>query len=125
MILDTNALSAFVDGAPGLAPLVQKADELAIPVVVLGEYRFGVLQSRRRLECERWLQEHLSAHQILAVSEATTFYYADLRVELKRAGTPIPSNDVWIAALSRQHRMPVLSRDRHFDSVAGLRRVRW
>jgi tRNA(fMet)-specific endonuclease VapC len=48
-----------------------------------------------------------------------------VRVELKSAGTPIPSNDVWIAALCRQHRLPLLSRDRHFDGVPGIRRLAW
>jgi predicted nucleic acid-binding protein len=46
-------------------------------------------------------------------------------MELKRAGTPIPSNDVWIAALCRQHSLPVVSRDRHFDAVPGLKRLHW
>jgi tRNA(fMet)-specific endonuclease VapC len=45
--------------------------------------------------------------------------------ELKRAGTPIPTNDLWIAALCRQHDLPLLSRDRHFDRVPGLRRIAW
>ena len=54
-----------------------------------------------------------------------SLFYRDVRTELKRAGTPIPSNDVWIAALSRQHRLPLLSRDRHFDAVPGIRRLAW
>jgi tRNA(fMet)-specific endonuclease VapC len=125
VILDTNALSAFVDGVAELAPIVQTARELAIPVIVLGEYRFGISQARRRDEHERWLQINLPRHTILEVTDTTTLYYADLRSELKRSGKPIPSNDVWIAALSRQYRMPVLSRDRHFDAVSGITRLTW
>lgn len=52
-------------------------------------------------------------------------FYADVRMELKKAGTPIPANDVWIAALARQHGMPILSRDRHFDKVRGIARQDW
>ena len=48
-----------------------------------------------------------------------------LRLDLKRAGTPIPSNDVWIAALCRQYSLPLLSRDRHFDAVTSIRRIHW
>lgn len=51
--------------------------------------------------------------------------YAEVRSELKKAGTPIPANDGWIAALCRQHDLPLLSQDKHFDSVKGLRRVDW
>jgi tRNA(fMet)-specific endonuclease VapC len=51
--------------------------------------------------------------------------YAAVRMELKKAGTPIPSNDVWIAALCRQHSLPIVSRNRHFDAVPGLRRLHW
>jgi predicted nucleic acid-binding protein len=52
-------------------------------------------------------------------------HYARLRAELKAAGTPIPANDCWISALALQHRMPLLSRDRHFDFVSGVRRIDW
>jgi tRNA(fMet)-specific endonuclease VapC len=44
---------------------------------------------------------------------------------LKQAGHPVPANDAWIAALALEHRLPVLSRDRHFDDVRGLRRESW
>jgi predicted nucleic acid-binding protein len=59
------------------------------------------------------------------VTEATTIEYASFRLELKRAGTPIPTNDLSIAALCRQHGFSLLSRDRHFDRVSGLHRVSW
>ena len=52
-------------------------------------------------------------------------FHSSIRTELKKAGTPIPSNDVWIAALCRQHSLPLVSRDRHFDCVAGIKRVEW
>jgi predicted nucleic acid-binding protein len=61
----------------------------------------------------------------LSVDEQTTIPYAAVRSELKKAGTPIPSNDVWIAALCRQHSLPLVSRDRHFDFVAGIERLDW
>ena len=125
MILDTNTLSAFADGVSDLRPWVQQAQRLAIPVIVLGEYRFGIQQSRFRSRLENWLEENLRFYLILDVSDDTTHHYADLRVELKQTGKPIPSNDIWIAALARQHDMPVLSRDKHFDNVRGLRRLNW
>ena len=55
----------------------------------------------------------------------TASAYADIRLSLKAAGTPIPVNDTWIAALARQHQLPVLSRDTHFDAVENLERISW
>ena len=125
MILDTNGLSALAEGEPALEPLLRKAAQIAIPVIVLGEYRYGIAHSRDRKQYEEWLTAYLSRFRILDVDEATTISYRDVRTELKRAGTPIPANDVWIAALCRQHRLPLLSRDRHFDAVPGIRRLAW
>jgi tRNA(fMet)-specific endonuclease VapC len=125
MILDTNGLSALAEGELRLEPILRKATQIAVPVVVLGEYRYGIQQSRERQRYEHWLVEYLPKFRVLNVDEETTTSYAAVRGELKRAGTPIPSNDVWIAALCRQHSLPVLSRDRHFDLVPGLRRIDW
>jgi predicted nucleic acid-binding protein len=59
------------------------------------------------------------------VDEGTAEHYAEVREELKRMARPIPANDLWIAALARQHRLPIISRDRHFDFVPGLTRLAW
>lgn len=125
MILDTNGLSAMADGDAALEPILNRAAELAIPVIVLGEYRYGVRPSRERQRYEEWLTDSLPNYRILEVNQDTTVYYAALRIELKNAGTPIPSNDIWIAALCRQYALPLLSRDRHFDLVPRLRRIEW
>ena len=125
MSLDTNGLSAVVEGDPAIEPLLRKAPQIAIPVIVLGEYRYGISQSRDRKLYEHWLAEYLPAFQSLKIDEQTTIPYAAVRSQLKKAGTPIPSNDVWIAALCRQHSLPLASRDRHFDLVAGIQRLTW
>jgi predicted nucleic acid-binding protein len=125
MIVDTNALSAAADGDPEIIAILARADQMAIPVIVLGEYRYGIAQSRNCATYERWLIGLLQDCFVLDISEPTTQYYAEIVLELKRKGKPIPTNDLWIAALCRQHGLPLLSRDGHFDSVAGLKRVRW
>ena len=125
MILDTNGLSALADGDATLEPILRHAAGIALPVIVLGEYRYGIRQSRHRLRYERWLAEAMAGYQVLAVDQGTADHYADVREELKRRTHPIPANDIWIAALARQHRLPILSRDRHFDFVPGLRRIDW
>ena len=125
MILDTNGLSAVADGDAALEPILRKAAEVAVPVIVLGEYRYGIQQSRDRQHYEQWLTETIYNYRVLDVDEETANSYATIRTELKRAGTPIPSNDVWIAALCRQHSSSLLSRDRHFDLVRGINRIDW
>jgi len=125
MILDTNALSAFVDGEESVRAIIVKSTQPAIPVIVLGEFRYGIAQSRYRSEYESWLETHLPDFVILPVTDETATVYADLRMELKRRGRPIPANDAWIAALALQHRLMVLSRDTHFDSVPDLIRESW
>ena len=125
MILDTNALSAFADGVPPVVQQIAIADELHVPVIVLGEYRFGIATSRRRREYESWLARGHSFWNVLSLVEDTATHYAAIRQQLKSAGGPLPANDVWIAALARQHDLPILSRDTHFDAVPGLTRLSW
>jgi tRNA(fMet)-specific endonuclease VapC len=125
LILDTNAVSAILDGDRAVQALVSAGQQIYIPVIVLGEYRFGLLGSPRRENYERSLQRLIERSAVLNVDEETAGYYAQIRLELKRAGAPIPVNDEWIAAIARQHGFALLSRDHHFDRVAGLHRLAW
>ena len=125
MILDTNALSAFADDSAGAIAAISAASQVAIPVVVLGEYRYGIAHSARARQYGIWLTAFLETCRVLEITIETASEYALIRSELRRLGHPIPANDVWIAALCRQHYLPLLSRDRHFDAVKGLRRQGW
>jgi predicted nucleic acid-binding protein len=125
MILDTNALSAAADDDPAIVPLLARADQIAIPVIALGEYRYGIAQSRHRASYAEWLMGLLHDCLVLDANEPTTHHYAEITLELKQQARPIPTNDIWIAALCRQHSLPLLSRDRHFDLVPGVKRIGW
>jgi tRNA(fMet)-specific endonuclease VapC len=125
LILDTNALSAFVDGKPELGSILRAQRRAAIPVIVLGEFRYGISASRHRQTYEHWLDTHLRDFDILAINAETTLPYASLRAALKRSGRPIPGNHAWIAALAMQHGLPILSRDEHFDALPDVRRIGW
>jgi predicted nucleic acid-binding protein len=125
VILDANALSAFVDGDAGAGAVLRTEARAAVPVIVLGEFRYGIALSRHRSSYEAWLDSNLIHFDILTVTEETAIAYASLRVALKRSGRPIPANDAWIAALALQHGLPILSRDEHFDGVPGLERRSW
>ncbi len=121
----TNALSAVADGDTKVGPILQKAAEAAVPVIVLGEFRYGIRLSHNRSRYEQWLAESIVSYRVLFVDDNTAERYAEVRDELKRLGRPIPANDLWIAALVRQYSLPLLSRDRHFDSVPNLKREGW
>jgi predicted nucleic acid-binding protein len=125
VIVDTNALSAFFDAEVGVVHHFERADDIVVPVIVLGEYRFGLLGSRRRQVREEVLERFVRAARVLEVTDATSRHYAAIRHDLRVAGTPIPVNDTWIAALARQHALPVLSNDAHFDAVRDVRRMGW
>jgi predicted nucleic acid-binding protein len=125
LILDTNALSAIADGEASAIEVVGRAERLAVPVIVLGEYRMGIAQSRHRTVYQNWLRGWISAVDVLDIDEETTHSYAAIALELKKKGKTIPANDLWVAAACRQHSLPLLSRDKHFDLIAGLRRLDW
>ena len=125
MILDTNALSAWIDGDPDIEKVLLQTGILKLNSVSLGEYRFGILQSRNRTEYERALSLIEADVEILLIDRTTAVLYAQVRQELKTQGTPFPYHDIWIASLAKQHDLPIVSLDTHFDQVRGIRRVSW
>jgi predicted nucleic acid-binding protein len=125
MIIDTNAVSAILAGEAAIRPIIEHATTLVIPAVVLGEYRYGITASHKKHELTEALDRLLRNVSFAPVDEPVTAAYAEVRRALKTAGTPIPENDVWIAATARRYEMPLLSKDSHFDVVPGIRRVGW
>jgi tRNA(fMet)-specific endonuclease VapC len=125
LILDTNALSAAADNNPDAIKMVSTASYLAVPVIAIGEYRHGIARSRNAERYLEWLDAFLGASEILDITNETSKHYAVIHLELRQVGRPIPVNDLWIAALCRQHHFPLLSRDRHFDVVRDLKRLDW
>lgn len=125
MILDTNAVSALFAGDVALEALLAAEPLHHLPVIVIGEYRFGIGRSARGAELDALLEQLVGESIVLAVDLQTTFHYAIVRENLRRAGRPIPENDVWIAALARQYQQRIVSRDQHFDAVDPSLRVTW
>jgi len=125
VIVDTNALSAWLGEDKNLAIVLAEAPQLILSSIVLGEYRFGVKTSKYAKLFNAQLDALEEDFDVAKIDGRTAGHYADIRFELKRAGTPIPWHDIWIAAQARQLGLPVLSNDRHFDCVAGLKRIGW
>jgi tRNA(fMet)-specific endonuclease VapC len=125
MILDTNAVSDWWLGTPTLLEIIQQASVLFLPVPVLAEYQFGILKSTRREKMQSWFDEAKRRSTLLPADANTATIYAEIRQNLETIGKKIPMNDLWIAAIARQHDLPVVSRDAHFDLVPDLKRLSW
>lgn len=126
LALDTNAYSILKKGAaPQLYKLTEEADEVALPFIVIGELRSGFAGGSRGAENNRSLELFLDGDLVSALyaDDATTVVYGELRSDLKKRGTPIPTNDLWIAALCLRYDFVLATGDKHFAKVPLLRIV--
>jgi predicted nucleic acid-binding protein len=118
-LLDTSAYIAAKKNHPAVAEILVHADEIAVNPIVLGELRAGFLQGSKTETNERELRAFLESPRVVVhlVDEETADRYAIIRTALKKAGTPISTNDVWIAASAMQHGLPVLTSDADFQKI--------
>ena len=123
--LDTNILVAYFNGEPRLVQRVKTAQQLFLPLPVLAESLFGAKNSARAAENLAKLHIFRGSCTVLPIEEPTADFYADIWLERRTKGRPIPMNDVWSAALCRQHSLPLASRDTHFDHISGFQRLAW
>ncbi len=121
--LDTNAYSDFMRGVPERVRVVRTAERIYVPLIVLGELRAGFAAGSRVQENLEALQKFLASPRVSVLSpdETTTEHYARIFLQLRKKGAGIPTNDLWIAALARQHDVDLCSSDAHFQHVDGLR----
>jgi tRNA(fMet)-specific endonuclease VapC len=112
-------------GNPETLRVLQLAEQIYLPFVVLAELRAGFLAGSRAAANEQALVRFLNSPRVqpLLPDEQTTHHYAQLFAFLRRQGTPIPTNDLWIAALTMQHELALHARDRHFDHLPQLPRI--
>jgi tRNA(fMet)-specific endonuclease VapC len=123
--LDTNRYGDVARGLAEAVSVIESAEEVFIPFVVLGELRAGFATGRRSLENERVLRRFLlrpGVHSLFADID-TTQHYAAVYSQLRAQGTPIPTNDLWIAALILQHDLVLYARDQHFDHLPQITRI--
>ena len=120
--LDTSAYSYFKRGHAECVDVIRSAHDVAVPSVVLGElragFRFGSKTELNEAELRAFLTS--SVVRVVPVDDAAASHYADLVVDLKRAGTPLPTNDIWIAAVALNERATVLTFDAHFEKIARV-----
>jgi tRNA(fMet)-specific endonuclease VapC len=121
-MLDTSAYSAFMRGHPEVKRALQRTDEIVLTPVILGELLVGFMRGKHRKKNEQELQRFLSSPRVtlVEVNEETAERYAVILDALWKAGTPIPTNDVWIAASAMQHGVRLLTTDAHYQNVTHV-----
>lgn len=122
LALDTNRYVDLCRGDAAVVDCVARAAQVFLPFVVMGELRAGFRLGRQTRGNERSLQRFLALPKVdvLFASETTTVHYAEVFAQLREQGTPVPTNDMWIAALVQEHRLTLYSRDEHFRHLPQL-----
>lgn len=125
LALDTNRYTDLCRGDASVVEAVELADEVWLPFIVVGELRAGFAvgnqQARNQAVLHRFLMK--PGVRVLYADDQTTHHYAMVYRQLRKQGTPIPTNDMWIAALVLQHSLSLCDRDAHFDHIAQLTRI--
>jgi tRNA(fMet)-specific endonuclease VapC len=119
LCLDTSAYSHLRWGSPAAVEAISSASRVLVPAVVLGELRFGFRLGRRRERNEKELREFLAQPvvRVLDVDDAASQLWAEIAADLKTRGRPLPTNDIWIAALAAREGAPVLTYDADFAQI--------
>lgn len=122
LALDTNAYTELARGNSHIAKLSSKSIRIGIPVIVLGEIQFGALNGRQASSNLAILKKFLGTPrvEILHIDQTTTRLFGEIATELRRVGKPIQQNDIWIAAICKQHDFTLATNDKGFDSILGL-----
>jgi tRNA(fMet)-specific endonuclease VapC len=122
LCLDTSAYSHFQRGDPMLVEILDAAEWVGVPAVTLGELRTGFLAGSQRIRNETELGGFLASPvvEVLVVDDEVSRHYAEIVSDLRQAGTPLPTNDIWIAATAARAGALVLTYDRHFEKIARV-----
>ena len=122
VLVDTSAYAAFLRDQPAVREAVQRASEIFLSVIVLGELRSGFLKGGRAGQNEARLQQFLGSARcaVLVIDADTAERYAVIHDYLRREGTPVSLNDLWIAASAAQHGLRILTLDADFDRISHV-----
>lgn len=120
LALDTDVAIKFLNGDAAIDNFLSNYAEIYLPVIVVGELIYGALNSRH---ADQNLERHkrlIHRSRILDISESTALTYAKTRMGLKKKGKPIPENDLWIASVCIENKIPLFSNDAHFEEIEHL-----
>ncbi len=124
-LLDTSVVIALFAGETGIKDHFVEADQVFVPVVVLGELYFGAQKSGRPLDNLSRIDNFTASCAVLGCDGDTARRCGQIKHALRLKGRPIPKNDIWIGATALQHDLTLVTRDVHFDEVDSLTLARW
>lgn len=124
-LLDTNIIIALFANEAVVQKNLAKNIQIFIPSVALGELYYGALKSRNALSNSRLIDEFAFNNAIIVCDEKTAWHYGSIKKYLKDKGKPVPENDIWIAAMSSQHEMVLVTRDEHFKEIEEVKVAYW
>lgn len=125
VLLDTNIISAWLKGERSIADHIDSREKVYIPIIVVGEMHYGAQYSTDIKKNSKNIQKVTDRYEVLYVDNETALSYGVVKAELRKKGRPIPENDIWIAAIAKQHKLTLVTRDAHFGEVQGLGIEKW
>ncbi|HET6231442.1 MAG TPA: type II toxin-antitoxin system VapC family toxin [Longimicrobiaceae bacterium] len=125
ILLDTSVVVDLFSKVPSVERLLKSAEAVYLPSIVLGELLYGAESSRRIAEGLAQVEAFAESTIPLACDHETARFYGKIKNGLRAKGRPIPENDIWIAALARQHGITLATRDAHFREIDGLPLLSW
>lgn len=124
-LLDTNIIVALFKDDENVRKQIAVSPEVFVPAIADGELFFGAQHSAKVKENVKRVREFAAASVVLSVEFGTAEEYGQIKNQLKAKGSSLPENDVWIAAIARQHSLMVVTRDHHFKEIDGLLLEEW
>jgi tRNA(fMet)-specific endonuclease VapC len=124
-LLDTNIIIALFASETLVIQSLAQADEVFIPSIALGELHYGARKSGRSQKNLERIEELVENSAVIECDAKTARQYGDVKNKLRIKGRPLPENDVWIAALSLQYSLTLVTRDAHFQEIEALQTVAW
>ncbi len=124
-LLDTNIVIGIFASNPSILRKLKSNPQIFLPSIVLGELYYGAMLSARSKDNVHRIEEFAKKCAALNCDGHTSLFYGKVKSSLKIIGRPIPENDIWIASLALQHKIKLVSRDKHFDFVDGLAKEEW
>jgi tRNA(fMet)-specific endonuclease VapC len=124
-ILDTNIITALIKGERTIADNIEKASTIYIPITVLGELYYGAHYSKQVSKNIGVIRKLSNRYKLLLIDEATSIEYGKIKSSLRKKGSPIPENDIWIASIAKSQKITLVTRDKHFNEIEGLKTKVW
>lgn len=125
VLLDTNIISALLKGETSIADEIDKASQIFLSATVIGELFYGAQYSIQIESNIRNIKKLVLRYEVLNIDAETSAIYGIIKATLRRNGTPIPENDIWIAATAIQHKLALSTRDKHFNQIKDLNVLAW